>query len=565
MQVILLATDEQRSLPPLTDTLPAPMLPIVDRPVMATSVEILARAGYKQILVSLYERGGQIASYFGDGRRWGVEIRYITQREAWGSAGALRFAGGLIHETVLVLPGDALLDLDVEAALQFHRIHGGMATAILHPGPSHDDHPLARLDDDGRLIFTGPGAGEPGGLRATGAFIFEPGALRFISPSGVCDLAEDLLPALLATGERVYGYTMHGYWNPLRGVEAFQQAQEVYLYSAYRQQAREQVEHGPAESVRFPSLEARAFSPGIWVGRDHSIHPSVKLAAPTYIGPACWIGREVELGPCTIVGANVVIDDEATVAASTVLSDTYVGRLVHVRERVVTPSTISDVRSGETIRVVDPFLVGRVGAPADGYSPVRRGITALVALALILLASPALLLLGLIALLTTGGVVRRVPRLGMRLSEGQPLRKFELLQFRTRRADGRHAPLGRLVERLELHRLPELVNVLLGDLSLVGVKPLSPEEAERLTEEWQQRRHERPAAFTGLWYLQTDPASDLDAVLVADVYYTATRTWRGDLLLLLRTPAAWLRRCITRYKTGGGHEQLVQVDTTQSI
>jgi lipopolysaccharide/colanic/teichoic acid biosynthesis glycosyltransferase len=120
------------------------------------------------------------------------------------------------------------------------------------------------------------------------------------------------------------------------------------------------------------------------------------------------------------------------------------------------------------------------------------------------------------------------------------------------------------MEQWELYRLPELVNVLRGDMALVGVKPLQAIEADHLRELWQQKRHDLPAGFTGLWYMQTDVTSDLDAVLVVDVYYTATRTWHGDLLLLLRTPYRWLRRCVRHDLQSSDPEVLVHTDKVQS-
>lgn len=557
MQVILLATDEQRSLPPLTNTVPAPMIPIVDRPAMATTVEILARSGQKQIMVSLFERGGQIASYFGDGRRWGVDIKYLTQRQAWGSAGALRFAGSLLSESVLVLSGSAVLDLDLEEALAYHRSHGGLVTAILHTSRRGANVPIVQIGADERVLLPGD-ASACRTLSATQAYILEPGALAYIPRREPCDITADLIPALLAANEAVFGYTTNGYWNPLDSIAAFQEAQEVYLYSAYRQRIPDQEVGGPVAQVRYPSLEARQVAPGIWVGRDHSIHPTAKIAAPTYIGPSSWIGREVELGPASVIGAGVVIDEEATITRSTVLSQTYVGRLVHVADRVVTAATISDVESGETTRVVDPFLIGHVGATNEGLSPLGRGASALVALLLLLLLSPVVLLVGLATLLTTGGLLTRVQRVGQRRADSATPQIFQLLRFRTRRPNGGYTPLGGLIERWDLHRLPELLNVLTGEIALVGVKPLEVDEAAQLKEEWHERRYERPAGFTGLWYLQTDRDSSLDAVIITDVYYTATRTRRGDLLCLLRTPGAWARRAKLDTKSGDEREVLAQ-------
>ena len=67
MQVVLLATDEEAKLRPLTDAIALPMVPIVNRPIIAITIEILARAGYKRFLVSLCQRGGSVASYCGSG------------------------------------------------------------------------------------------------------------------------------------------------------------------------------------------------------------------------------------------------------------------------------------------------------------------------------------------------------------------------------------------------------------------------------------------------------------------------------------------------------------------
>src|SRR5690349_13059909 len=143
MQVLLLATDEQPKLPHLSAHIPGPMLPVANRPVITVPIEILARAGVKNILVSLCNRGSTIASYVGDGRRWGVKVEYIIQRQGWGTAGAIKWAGRLLNETVLVLPSDAIVDLDIDAALAAHRDTQSLATAVVHRSPRGlRPHPL---------------------------------------------------------------------------------------------------------------------------------------------------------------------------------------------------------------------------------------------------------------------------------------------------------------------------------------------------------------------------------------------------------------------------------------
>ncbi|EFO82110.1 nucleotidyl transferase [Oscillochloris trichoides DG-6] len=540
MQAIILATHENRTLPPLTDTMPGALLPVVDRPVMAMTVEILARAGQKRILVSLYNQGGSIASYFGSGKRWGVDLEYVAQRESWGSAGALRWAAGLLDETFLVLPGDQVLDVDVEAALAFHRAHGGPATVILHPSLAESQIPLLMLGPDNHVATQGTP------YAVTGGFLFEPRVLEYIAPRTQADICADLLPALVAQHEPVHGFVMDGYWNPLNSLAAFHTAQQVVLYSAVQEKAPDLASGGPSERVRYPALSSRQIVPGVWVGPNHSIHPSVKIAAPVYIGDNCYIGREVEIGAGTVIGSNVVIDDEATVSGSTILRETYVGQLVKVEGRIVTASTISDPESGATTQVVDPFLLSRVGTRHEGPHRLALYLTRALVVAMMVLLGPLFILLFLLTtIVTLGRPIARHLRVGQRITnpDGTPgLYEFYLLNFRTRRRNGRYTLLGRWMERWELQRLPELVNVFRGDLALVGVKPLAPDQAALLTEEWHQKRHDAQAGLTGLWYQQTDASSDLDTVIIADVYYTATRTWRSDVFLFLRTPAIWMRR-----------------------
>lgn len=533
MQAILLSTGESARLRPLTEAITAPMLPIANRPVMAYPLELLARSGFQDVRVCLHHLGGGIEAYFGDGARWGLHLDYRLQREPWGTAGAIQWAAGDLDETLLALPGDALVDLDIEAAIAFHRAHGREVTLILAESEEPAASPVRVQASDGRVTPDGAQV-----LCFTGACLLEPAAMEHIPARTPYDLYGHLLPALLANGMPVYGYRLAGYWNPLDSFADYQSAQLVMMHSAYTDEQ---------PRLRFPYIEGRQVAPGIWVGRNPAIHPSARLAPPVCLGDDCRVGRGVELGPEAVIGHNVILDDEATVQRCTILPDTYLGRLVNVQNRVMHKTLMIDGTSGESVRVVDRHLAGETD-PAAVSSGLRRAINGLGALALLALGLPLLAPLGLLILLATGGrLFRREPRLGRPptdAGEGTRLRTFAMLHFQTQRANGALPRLGRWLERLEWDHLPALWNVLRGDLLLVGVKPLNPSEAAQVQEEWAQQRYQWPAGLTGLWYVQGQPGqmAALDDTLVADAYYTATRTWRDDLKLLARTPRAWLRR-----------------------
>ncbi len=576
MQIMLLATDEEKTLPPLTDSIPSPMLPIANRPVMALMVEILARSRHKELLVSLCHRGEAITSYFGSGGRWGVHLKYVIQRQPWGSAGALKWASGVLNDTIVLLPTTAMLDLDVEAALAFHRAHQGMVTLILHtPFDATLPHPV-QIDADGHVqgFEASVAAADGRVLCSTGAYIFEPDVLQYIPGRTPYACYEQLLPALLAAGVPIYGYQMHTYWNPLTSLQAYQQAQQVYLYSAFHAAMNPEQSVEPAMPyVRFPSIEGQQIAPGIWIGPNYIIHPHARLAPPLCIGENSRIANAVDLGPGSVLGANVVVDDEATVYQTTILDQTYVGRLVNLNNRIVHSTTLINPETAESIEVVDPFLLSVVQPVITRAERVHRLFDVSVTVCLLLLMMPLLMVISVLGCFALRGrVFQRSVCIGRRavspyLKSDQPADRqiLRLWRFQTKRRDGTIPTFGQWLKRWEFDALPQLVNVLIGDLALVGVKPLSPSEVEHLQEEWHQKRSECPAGFTGLWYIQTEPDGDLDDILITDSYYAATRTRFGEIRILLQTPIAWLRRCRSQsgWKWSAG-QSTEPVDTIHS-
>ncbi|MCA9972766.1 MAG: NDP-sugar synthase, partial [Anaerolineales bacterium] len=404
MQALLLATGETPKLHPLTADTPAPLLPVANRPVLGHAVELLARQGFKSCVVSLHHHAGQVEAFLQDGARWGLRLDYALQRAPLGDAGALKWAAPQLAETTLLLPGDALLDLDVAPAAQFHRAHGGLLTALVYAPPAPPAHPVW-LAPDGRLSLT-PLAGPP--LALTGAYLVEPALLDAIPPHAPCGLAADLIPRLLETVTTVHAYQVHGYVNPLATFAEYHAAQAAYLDSAAAGTGGGPAATGggpaihtlPAggSALRHPTLDGRRMGSSVWVGKQNVIHPSVRIRPPVCIGDNCRIGRDVELGPHAVVGSHSVIADEATVHASTILPGTYVGRLVDVNGRIVHHNTLIDAATADSTVVADAFLLGPASAQAAGID-LGRVVDAAAAAPLLAALAPLLLLAGLAALL----------------------------------------------------------------------------------------------------------------------------------------------------------------------
>lgn len=198
-------------------------------------------------------------------------------------------------------------------------------------------------------------------------------------------------------------------------------------------------------------------------------------------------------------------------------------------------------------------------------SPWKRVSDCLLAAALLAVTAPLWVIIILSLLLTQGlPFWYRQRRVGL---HGQV---FTLVKFRTMTAgspprlpdrpvaktpaDPRITPLGRLLRRLALDELPQLINVLSGEMSLVGPRPLPEadlqeagwltlvdegERARRLA--WLATRQQVRPGLTGLWQISRNPEADFDNWIVCDETYVATHSWHLDLWILLLTPWAVLR------------------------
>lgn len=171
----------------------------------------------------------------------------------------------------------------------------------------------------------------------------------------------------------------------------------------------------------------------------------------------------------------------------------------------------------------------------------KRALDLAVALPALVILSPVMLAVALAVRVALGpGVLFRQTRPGL---GGAP---FTILKFRTMRAGGgpdaeRLTPLGRFLRATSLDELPELVNVLRGEMSLVGPRPLLMEYLPLYTPR-QARRHDTLPGVTGWAQVNGRNAAGWDERLAMDVWYVEHRSLGLDLRILARTFAAVLRR-----------------------
>ena len=215
MKAIIMAGGEGSRLRPLTCGRPKPMVPVVNRPIMSHIVELLKNHGVTDIGVTLQYMPEAIRDYFGNGSECGVNMHYFVEETPLGTAGSVKNATSFLDETFLVISGDALTDLDLSRAVEFHRRQGALATLVLTRVDCPLEYGVVITAGDGEIkqFLEKPGWGEVfSDTVNTGIYVLEPEVLDYFAPGQKFDFSKDLFPLLLAGKKPLFGVALSGYW-----------------------------------------------------------------------------------------------------------------------------------------------------------------------------------------------------------------------------------------------------------------------------------------------------------------------------------------------------------------
>jgi NDP-sugar pyrophosphorylase family protein len=209
MQAIILAGGKGERLRPLTDRRPKGMVEVCGRPILAYQIAWLKFYGIEQIAISCGYLAGAIQDYFGDGDRFGVQIRYALEEQPLGRGGGFRLAMRAFEtdEPVVGLNGDNITNLNLRDLVAAHRAAGVLATDVLTPLQS--PYGIVELDGDGRITAFREKPELPYWLNA-GIYVFDPSIRDLLPERG--DHEDTTFPALVAR-RRLLGYPTHAFWR----------------------------------------------------------------------------------------------------------------------------------------------------------------------------------------------------------------------------------------------------------------------------------------------------------------------------------------------------------------
>lgn len=219
MQAVIMAGGYGTRLRPLTNRIPKPMVPIIDKPLIGYLVEHLREQGIKDIILTLGYKPEVILDYLGDGKRYGVNIRYVIEREPLGTAGGVKNVSDMLEDTFLVLSGDAFTNIEVDAMLDYHYVKGGLLTMAVKKMDDVKEYGVVKLNENNKVVdFVEKPLVSREKCVNTGIYILEPEVLDIIPNNEKYDFARDLFPRII---DNMYGYEMQGYWSDIGTLSSY--------------------------------------------------------------------------------------------------------------------------------------------------------------------------------------------------------------------------------------------------------------------------------------------------------------------------------------------------------
>ena len=351
MQAVILVGGEGTRLRPLTSTVPKPVVPLVDRPLMAFMLEWLKSHGVEDVVMLMGYLATALRNVLGDGSQFGLRIRYVEEPEPRGTGGALKFAESLLAERFLMLNGDVLSDMDLTAQLEQHERTGATGTLALVPVDDPSAYGLVRTDPDGRVLEfvekPSPDAIDTN-LISAGAYVLERSVVDLIDPDRNVSIEREIWPQLV--GDGLYACAHDAYWLDIGTPERYLQATFDVLEGNCRTQVLERL--GPT-----------------YMAVEEDVEVSGRIVPPAVVGRGSTISDGAHIGSLVVLGDGVSVGEGASIERAVDMQGADVGDGCVLRDCIVAAGT----RIGPRSQVSGGAVVGE-GVTVGADNVLTRGV-----------------------------------------------------------------------------------------------------------------------------------------------------------------------------------------------
>lgn len=322
MKAILLAGGKGTRLRPLTLHTPKPIVPIFNRPFLHYQIDLLRQVPeIDEVILSLNYQPRRIEEILGNGAGLGLPLRYVVEPVPLGTAGAVKYAGDRLTESVVVFNGDVLTQVDLAAVLRLHRERRARATIVLTPVENPSAYGLVETEADGsiRRFLEKPRPDEitTNHINA-GIYVLEPDTFDRIPSDVAWSIERSFFPSLVERGETFVAYIYAGYWIDIGTPEKYVQVHRDIMDGRFAT--------GPFLDLPEPRTAVAA---------NVRVEDGAVIAGPCFVDEGTLIRSGARVGPYAVVGRQTQIEEGAVVEDAIVWPNCRISREATVRQAIL--------------------------------------------------------------------------------------------------------------------------------------------------------------------------------------------------------------------------------------
>ena len=312
---------------PLTCTIPKPLIPIVNKPVLERQILLLKDAGITDITLAVSVMADVLKNYFKDGKDLGVRIQYTDERSPMGTAGAIKLAEDhLKDDNFFMLNGDVIMNFDFREVLKFHEKIGGFGIigGKIVEDPSRFGVMIIEESSNKILKFLekdeyNPPEGKNVPMPINGGvYLLEPKVFDYIEAGKKVSIERDIFPKLASEGG-LYYYPIPGIWKDIGKPEELLEGNIQFMEDTLS---------------RMEKSEKNLISDTLDIDGKALIYP------PVSIGENVTIRGNCEIGPNVIIGNNVYIGENSKIKEALIYNEAYISKNVKIDKAIISDNCL---------------------------------------------------------------------------------------------------------------------------------------------------------------------------------------------------------------------------------
>ncbi|MGZ8547703.1 MAG: sugar phosphate nucleotidyltransferase [Sulfuricurvum sp.] len=315
MKAVIMAGGFGTRIQPLTNSIPKPMLPIMNRPMMEHTIISLRDLGITEFIILLYFKPEVIKEYFKDGSELGITITYVVPDNDYGTAGAVKRAQEYIgDENFIIISGDLVTDFDFQKIFDYHKAKKSKLTITLTSVDNPLEFGVVIANKEGRIekFLEKPSWGEVfSDTINTGIYIIEPEILDYIPKNENFDFGKDLFPLLMREGVELMAGNAEGYWRDVGNPESYR---DVYA----------DILNGKMK-LNLGGKPIKYYDGVLICDESTVLDDSIDIIGIVVVGKNVTIKRGTKLNN-VVIGDNVTVGNSSNIRNTVIWNDVSIGR-----------------------------------------------------------------------------------------------------------------------------------------------------------------------------------------------------------------------------------------------